>query len=69
MKKSGKGKRKLDYPKDTSGSKLAAEVRKKANSLGDTKRENLFKRGMQIIYGAAGKAKAACPSIVIFRSI
>jgi hypothetical protein len=62
MKKSeGKGKRNLDYPKHTSGSKLAADIRKKANSLGDTKRENLFKRGMQIIYGAAGKAKTACP--------
>lgn len=61
MKKSdSKGKRGLDYPKDTPGSKLAAEIRKKANSLGDNKRENLFKRGMQIIYGAAGKAKAAC---------
>jgi hypothetical protein len=62
MKKSGgKAKRVLDYPKDTSGSKLAAETRKKANSLGDNKRENLFKRGMQIIYGAAGKPKATCP--------
>lgn len=61
MKKSAsKGKREIDYPKDTPGCKLAAEVRKKANSLSDSKRGNLFDRGMQIIYGAAGKAKAAC---------
>jgi len=50
----------MDYPKYTPGSKLGAEVRKKANSLSDSKRGNLFERGMQIIYGAAGKAKAAC---------
>jgi hypothetical protein len=52
-------KKHIDYPKGTRGSKLAAELRKEANSLTVQKRENLFKRGMQIIYGAAGKAKAA----------
>jgi hypothetical protein len=49
----------VEYPKETSGSKVAAEIRKEANSLTDNAREDLFKRGMQIIYGAAGKAKAA----------
>ena len=57
MKRSEK---RADYPKETRGSKLAAESRREANSLTDHKRESLFKRGMQIIYGAAGKAKAAC---------
>lgn len=62
MKKSDQKAKKqvVDYPKETRGSKLAAEIRKEANSLSDSERENLFKRGMQIIYGAAGKAKAAC---------
>jgi hypothetical protein len=55
-----KAKKQIDYPKETSGSKLAAEIRREANSLSDARRESLFKRGMQIIYGAAGKAKAAC---------
>lgn len=50
----------VEYPKETRGSKLAAENRKEANSLTDQAREDLFKRGMQIIHGAAGKAKAAC---------
>jgi hypothetical protein len=57
----GKRRKKIDYPKETNGSKLAAEIRREANSLSDEKREHLFERGMQIIYGAAGKAKAACP--------
>ena len=61
MKKSEeKAKKRVEYPKETNGSKLASEIRKEANSLGDEKRDSLFKRGMQIIYGAAGKAKAAC---------
>jgi hypothetical protein len=50
--------KKTEYPEETRGSKLAAEVRKQANSLTDTKRESLFKKGMQLIYG--GTAKAAC---------
>ena len=49
-----------EYPKESRGSKIADENRKQANSLTDAERESLFKRGMQIIYGAAGKAKAAC---------
>ena len=52
-------KKQIGYPKETRGTKLAAEIRKEANALSDTRRENLFKRGMQIIYGAAGKATRA----------
>ena len=55
-----KTKKALDYPKETRGSKMAREIRKEANSLNDDARDNLFTQGMQIIYGAAGKAKAAC---------
>ena len=54
-----KAKEPIDYPKETRGSKVAAEMRKEANSLTDDAREDLFKRGMQIIYGGNGKAKAA----------
>ena len=56
---SAPAKKRIDYPKETQGSKLASEIRKKANMLNDTQRENLFKRGMQIIYGAGGKATRA----------
>ena len=42
------------YPKSTNGSKLAAEVRKKANGWSDEKRSALFNQGMQIIYGGSG---------------
>jgi hypothetical protein len=40
-----------DYPDQTPGSKLATEARKAANGLSETKHEELFKRGMQVIYG------------------
>jgi hypothetical protein len=53
---SAPAKKQIDYPKETQGSKLASEIRKKANTLNDAQRENLFKRGMQIINGGAGKA-------------
>jgi hypothetical protein len=48
-----------EYPKETRGSKLSAEIRKKTNSLRDEEREGLFKRGMQVIYGAPPKTTRA----------
>ena len=45
----------LAYPEDTKGSRLAAEVRKKASGLTDGQREKLFARAMARIYGAANK--------------
>ena len=42
------------YPENTSGSKSAKRLRTEANKLSEQKRENLFKRGMQIIYGGTG---------------
>jgi hypothetical protein len=53
---SAPAKKQTGYPKETRGTKLAAEIRKEANALSDARRDNLFKRGMQIIYGAAGRA-------------
>lgn len=39
------------YPDKTSGSEIAARIRKEANALTDKEREDLFRQGMQIIYG------------------
>jgi len=44
-----------DYPKDTTGSRLAAKIRAKSNDLADSKRETLFKKGMSLIYGGGAK--------------
>jgi hypothetical protein len=40
------------YPESTAGSKAAKRLRTEANKLSGQDRESLFKRGMQIIYGA-----------------
>ena len=42
------------YPDKTTGSEAAAQVRKTANQWSEEKRADLFKRGMQIIYGGSG---------------
>ncbi len=47
-----------EYPDTTAGSKLAAEVRKQANTLSDAKRAEYTKRGMGMIYGVHSTAKA-----------
>ena len=41
----------LDYADQTRGSKLAAEVRKKANGLSPKQRAEYFRKGMAMIYG------------------
>ncbi|MDQ6632508.1 MAG: hypothetical protein M3Y82_12270 [Verrucomicrobiota bacterium] len=41
----------LDYSDETRGSKLAAEVRKKANALSAEQRAEHFRNGMAMIYG------------------
>ena len=46
--------KKFVYPESTAGSKAAKRVRKEANELSEEDRENLCKRGMQIIYGGTG---------------
>jgi hypothetical protein len=46
------------YPDRTTGSEVAASVRKGANRWSEDKRSDLFDRGMQVIYGGSGaKAK------------
>jgi hypothetical protein len=47
------------YPDTTAGSKAAKRLRTEANKLTERQREDLFKRGMQIIYGGTGKKEAA----------
>jgi len=42
--------KKIAYPKQTHGSKLAAKARKLANTLSDAERERLFNKGMAMIY-------------------
>jgi hypothetical protein len=42
------------YPDSTAGSKAARRVRAEANKLTEKEREELFKRGMQIVYGGTG---------------
>ena len=44
----------LTYPKTTEGSKIAAKARKHANTWTPEKRNEMFNRGMQVIYGATG---------------
>jgi hypothetical protein len=42
------------YPDQTAGAKTARRLRSEANKLTEQQREELFKRGMQIVYGGAG---------------
>ena len=44
----------ITYPKTTEGSKIAAQARKHANTWTPEKRQEMFNRGMQIVYGATG---------------
>jgi len=47
------------YPENSSGTKAAGRVRTEANKLTERQREELFKRGMQIIYGGTGTKETA----------
>jgi hypothetical protein len=42
------------YPDSTAGMKAARRIRAEANKLTEQQREDLFKRGMQIVYGGTG---------------
>ena len=52
-------KKAVNYPAQTEGSLLATEARKAANGLSEQEREELFKRGMQVIYGGSGGKQTA----------
>ncbi len=43
------------YPKNSNGSKWAAENRKNANRLNDAERAKLFERGLTLLYGKFAK--------------
>ena len=47
----------FDYPDKTTGSEVAEKTRKEANKWTESKRSELFERGMQVIYGGSGSKK------------
>jgi hypothetical protein len=47
--------KKLDYPVETGGSRLAAKVRKLASKLTPEEEAEQFRRGMEKIYGGQPK--------------
>ena len=51
--------KKLDYPEETPGSRLAAKARKLANKLTPEQRREHFNRAMTMIYGGAKEATLA----------
>jgi len=52
----------LEYPDETPGSILVREIREECNKLTRQEREELFRSGMALIYGAneAAEAKLSC---------
>ncbi len=48
-------KKKLDYPDETEGSRIAARVRRDASRLTSEQRRELFKRAMVRVYGGQPK--------------
>lgn len=46
------------YPQETNGSRMAAKLRKRANTLSDEERESHFQAGMAMIYGGSPTAGA-----------
>ena len=48
--------KKLDYPEETPGSRLAAKARKLASKLTSEQRREHFSRAMTMIYGGAKEA-------------
>ena len=59
MKKRTAKKMPLDYPDETPGSRMAAEVRRKANKLTAEQRREHFERAMAMIYGGVRPEKTA----------
>ena len=50
-----------EYPEHTTGSELAREAREQANNLSEEQREELFRRGMQLIYGGDPQTATVSP--------
>ena len=55
MKQTTRKRKKLDYPEETEGSRLAAKARKLASKLSPEQRRELFRRAMVRIYGGQPK--------------
>jgi hypothetical protein len=51
-------KKKLDYPDETEGSRLAAETRRRCNKLTAEERREHLRKAMSIIYGGDQTPKA-----------
>jgi hypothetical protein len=51
MRQSTRKRKKLDYPQETEGSRLATKVRKLASKLTAEEESEYFRRGMAKIYG------------------
>jgi hypothetical protein len=51
-------KKKLDYPNETEGSRVAARIRQRANKMTSEQREECLKKAMQIYYGGQPKEAA-----------
>ena len=49
--------RNYEYPAETHGTRIAKSARAQASSLTEEKRGDLFKRGMQVIYGGTGNTE------------
>ena len=54
-------KKKLTYPEETEGSRIAAETRRRANKLTSEERLEHFRQAMAVIYGGAPAPKATGP--------
>lgn len=59
MKQPARKPKKLDYPEETEGSRLAAKTRKLANKLTPEQRREFFRRAMVRIYGGQPKTPVA----------
>jgi hypothetical protein len=49
--------KKLDYPEETEGSRLAAEIRQRCNKLTKEQRQEHFQQAMAMIYGGDRSTK------------
>jgi len=53
--------RNFEYPDQTRGSRLAAQLREETNALSVKQRSELFQRGMQMIYGGVAPKEKSGP--------
>jgi hypothetical protein len=61
----GKGRRKIDYPDETNGTRWAAEARKRASQLSAEQEAEYFRKGMGKIYGGQAKEATGAYSMLV----